>query len=139
MTIHSTRILGDLEFDPVSMAVGGDYIVVGGQRAELAVARLSDPSSSINVARSGGSINNFVALDQQPSASSGAASRRRFRDSAAFVEDGVTNLNIMNSQSAPRLLVCNNDRTVRLLSLPDLTLLTELKFPTAVNYGKQFV
>ncbi|KAJ2327253.1 hypothetical protein GGI00_004510 [Coemansia sp. RSA 2681] len=129
---QSTRILGDLEFDPVSMAVGDDYIVVGGQRAELAVARLSDPSSSTVVVRSGGSINNFVAVDQQPMA---AMSRRRFRDSAAFAEDGVTNLNIMNSQSMPRLLVCNNDHTVRLLSLPGLELLTELKFPTAVNYA----
>ncbi|KAJ2346862.1 hypothetical protein GGH92_003420 [Coemansia sp. RSA 2673] len=115
------------------MAVGGDFIVVGGQRAELAVARLSDPCSSTTVVRSGGSINNFVALDQQPA----AMPRRRFRDSAAFVEDGVTNLNIMSSQSTPRLLVCNNDHTVRLLSLPDLDLITELKFPTAVNYGKQ--
>ncbi|KAJ2023811.1 hypothetical protein GGI06_001262, partial [Coemansia sp. S85] len=128
----STRILGELEFDPVSMAVGGDYIVVGGQRAELAVARLSDPSSSTVVVRSGGSINNFVALDRQPSA---AMPRRRFRDSAAFVEDGVTNLSIMDSQNTPRLLVCNNDHTVRLMSLPGLDLLTELKFPTAVNYA----
>ncbi|KAJ2690890.1 hypothetical protein IWW39_000399 [Coemansia spiralis] len=129
---QSTRILGELEFDPVSMAVGGDYIVVGGQRAELAVARLSDPSSSTVVVRSGGSINNFVALDRQPSA---AMPRRRFRDSAAFVEDGVTNLSIMDSQNTPRLLVCNNDHTVRLMSLPGLDLLTELKFPTAVNYA----
>ncbi|KAJ2064162.1 hypothetical protein GGI17_001207 [Coemansia sp. S146] len=127
---QSTRILGELEFDPVSMAVGGDFIVVGGQRAELAVARLSDPCST-TVVRSGGSINNFVALDQQQP----AMPRRRFRDSAAFVEDGVTNLNIMSSQSMPRLLVCNNDHTVRLLSLPGLDLITELKFPTAVNYA----
>ncbi|KAJ2756917.1 hypothetical protein GGI19_000439 [Coemansia pectinata] len=126
----STRILGELEFDPVSMAVGGDFIVVGGQRAELAVARLSDPCST-TVVRSGGSINNFVALDQQQP----AIPRRRFRDSAAFAEDGVTNLNIMSSQSMPRLLVCNNDHTVRLLSLPGLDLITELKFPTAVNYA----
>ncbi|KAJ2023946.1 hypothetical protein IWW57_003919, partial [Coemansia sp. S610] len=129
---QSTRILGELEFDPVSMAVGGDYIVVGGQRAELAVARLSDPSSSTVVVRSGGSINNFVALDRQPSV---AMPRRRFRDSAAFVEDGVTNLSIMDSQNTPRLLVCNNDHTVRLMSLPGLDLVTELKFPTAVNYA----
>ncbi|KAJ2861003.1 hypothetical protein GGH94_005170 [Coemansia aciculifera] len=127
---QSTRILGELEFDPVSMAVGGDFIVVGGQRAELAVARLSDPCS-MTIVRSGGSINNFVALDQQQP----AIPRRRFRDSAAFVEDGVTNLNIMSSQSMPRLLVCNNDHTVRLLSLPGLDLITELKFPTAVNYA----
>ncbi|KAJ2740793.1 hypothetical protein GGI20_005610, partial [Coemansia sp. BCRC 34301] len=129
---QSTRILGDLEFDPVSMAVGDDFIVVGGQRAELAVARLSDGCSSTVVVRSGGSINNFVALDQHVSA---AMPRRRFRDSAAFVEDGVTNLNIMSNPSTPRLLVCNNDHTVRLLSLPGLDLLTELKFPTAVNYA----
>ncbi|KAI9502286.1 WD40-repeat-containing domain protein [Coemansia spiralis] len=104
---QSTRILGDLEFDPVSLAIGGDFIVVGGQRAELAVARLSDPSSP-TVVRSGGSINNF---------------------------DGVTNLNIMSSNDMPRLLVCNNDHTVRLMSLPDLRIVTELKFPTAVNYA----
>ncbi|KAJ2622951.1 hypothetical protein GGI25_001573 [Coemansia spiralis] len=127
---QSTRILGDLEFDPVSLAIGGDFIVVGGQRAELAVARLSDPSSP-TVVRSGGSINNFVALDpSQP-----VLPRRRFRDSAAFVEDGVTNLNIMSSNDMPRLLVCNNDHTVRLMSLPDLRIVTELKFPTAVNYA----
>ncbi|KAJ2484437.1 hypothetical protein EV174_002433 [Coemansia sp. RSA 2320] len=114
------------------MAVGGDYIVVGGQRAELAVARLSDPHSSTVVVRSGGSINNFVALDRQPPA---GLPRHRFRDSAAFVDDGVTNLNIMSGQSEPRLLVCNNDHTVRLLSLPGLDLLTELRFPTAVNYA----
>ncbi|KAJ1792667.1 hypothetical protein LPJ59_004813 [Coemansia sp. RSA 2399] len=128
---QSTRILGDLDFDPVSLAVGGDFVVVGGQRAELAVARLSDPCAP-TVVRSGGSINNFVALDQsQP-----ALPRRRFRDSAAFIEDGVTNLNIMNnSSSMPRLMACNNDHTVRLMSLPDLRLVTELKFPTAVNYA----
>ncbi|KAI8321912.1 WD40 repeat-like protein [Martensiomyces pterosporus] len=105
---QSTRILGDLEFDPVSIAVGGDFIVVGGQRAELAVARLSSPSTTTTTMRSGGSINNF---------------------------DGVTNLNIMGTQGTPRLLACNNDHTVRLLSLPDLDLLTELKFPTAINYA----
>ncbi|KAJ2401461.1 hypothetical protein GGI23_001377, partial [Coemansia sp. RSA 2559] len=129
---QSTRILGDLDFDPVSLAVGGDFVVVGGQRAELAVARLSDPCAP-TVVRSGGSINNFVALDQSQS----AMPQRRFRDSAAFIEDGVTNLNIMNnSSSMPRLMACNNDHTVRLMSLPDLRLVTELKFPTAVNYGK---
>ncbi|KAJ2160900.1 hypothetical protein GGF46_001885 [Coemansia sp. RSA 552] len=127
---QSTRILGDLDFDPVSVAVGGDYVVVGGQRAEIAVARLSDPSSA-RVVRSGGSINNFVALDQIPP----AYSRRRFRDSAAFADDGVTSLNIMSGHDMPRLLVCNNDHTVRLMSLPDLDPITELKFPTAVNYA----
>ncbi|KAJ2546750.1 hypothetical protein EV175_005486, partial [Coemansia sp. RSA 1933] len=127
----STRILGDLDFDPVSIAVGGDFVVVGGQRAELAVARLSDPCAP-TVVRSGGSINNFVALDQSQS----VLPRRRFRDSAAFIEDGVTNLNIMNnSSSMPRLMACNNDHTVRLMSLPDLRLVTELKFPTAINYA----
>ncbi|KAJ1954124.1 hypothetical protein EC988_002598, partial [Linderina pennispora] len=131
---QSTRVLGDLSFDPVSMAVGGDFIVVGGQRAELAVARLSNPGETISLTHMGGSINNFVALDRQPRA---LPIRRRLRDSAAFVEDGVTNLNIMNSQAAPpRVLVCNNDRSVKLLSLPDLSLITELKFPVAVNYGK---
>ncbi|KAJ2081426.1 hypothetical protein H4R24_002361 [Coemansia sp. RSA 988] len=127
---QSTRVLGDLEFDPVTMAVGGDFIVVGGQRAELAVARLSDPMSR-TVVRSGGSINNFVTLDRPPS----VMPRRRFRDSAAFVDDGVTSVNIMSNRSLPRLLVCNNDRTVRLMSLPDLDLITELNFPTAVNYA----
>ncbi|KAJ1664847.1 hypothetical protein IW140_003915 [Coemansia sp. RSA 1813] len=127
---QSTRILGDLDFDPVSLAVGGDFVVVGGQRAELAVARLSDPCAP-TVVRSGGSINNFVALDQSQT----ALPRRRFRDSAAFIEDGVTNLNIMSSSDMPRLLACNNDHTVRLMSLPDLRLVTELKFPTAVNYA----
>ncbi|KAI9471558.1 hypothetical protein LPJ55_005735 [Coemansia sp. RSA 990] len=127
---QSTRILGDLEFDPVSMAVGGDYIVAGGQRAELAVARLSDPQAT-TVVRSGGSINNFVTMDRAPS----AIPRRRFRDSAAFADDGVTSLNITRDSSMPRLLVCNNDHTVRLMSLPDLELITELKFPTAVNYA----
>lgn len=126
---QSTRILGDLEFDPVSVAVGGGFVVVGGQRAELAVARLSDPHQTTTVVRAGGSINNFVTLDR--------TSRRSFRDSAAFTEDGVTNINIMNQQCevAPRLLVCNNDRTVRLLSLPGLELVTEIKFPTAINYA----
>ncbi|KAJ2726453.1 hypothetical protein GGI07_000591 [Coemansia sp. Benny D115] len=126
----STRVLGDLAFDPVSMAVGGDYIVVGGQRAELAVGRLSEPGSA-TVVRLGGSINNFVALDRQPA----NVYRRRLRDSAAFVEDGVTNLNITGDNNVPRLLVCNNDHTVRLLELPTLDLLTELRFPTAVNYA----
>ncbi|KAJ1719929.1 hypothetical protein LPJ61_006233, partial [Coemansia biformis] len=107
---QSTRVLGDLEFDPVSVAVGGDYVVVGGQRAELAVARLGDPGSA-TVVRSGGSINNFVTLDQAPSA---VPRRRRLRDSAAFADDGVTSLNITSDRDAPRLLVCNNDHTVRL-------------------------
>ncbi|KAJ2806450.1 hypothetical protein H4S07_003803 [Coemansia furcata] len=40
-----------------------------------------------------------------------------------------------HSSTPPRLLVCNNDHTVRLLSLPGLDLITELKFPTAVNYA----
>ncbi|KAJ2777615.1 hypothetical protein GGI15_004451 [Coemansia interrupta] len=134
-TTHaSTRVLGDLAFDPVSMAVGGDYIVVGGQRAELAVGRLSEPSET-TVVRVGGSINNFVALDQPPSSMSAAGVRRRLRDSAAFTDDGVTSLNITGAQDVPRLLVCNNDHTVRLLSLPTLNLLTELRFPTAVNYA----
>ncbi|KAJ2311815.1 hypothetical protein H4R23_002017, partial [Coemansia sp. Cherry 401B] len=127
---QSTRVLGDLEFDPVSMAVGGDFIVVGGQRAELAVARLSDPRTT-TIVRSGGSINNFVTLDRAPS----ALPRRRFRDSAAFADDGVTSLNITSGLELPRLLVCNNDHTVRLMSLPSLELVTELKFPTAVNYA----
>ncbi|KAJ2842331.1 hypothetical protein IWW36_005946, partial [Coemansia brasiliensis] len=126
----STRILGDLEFDPVSMAVGGDYIVAGGQRAELAVARLSDPQAT-TIVRSGGSINNFVTMDRTPS----VMPRRRFRDSATFADDGVTSLNITRDSSMPRLLVCNNDHTVRLMSLPDLELITELKFPTAINYA----
>ncbi|KAJ1815117.1 hypothetical protein LPJ75_002487, partial [Coemansia sp. RSA 2598] len=132
----STRVLGDLSFDPVSIAVSGDYIVVGGQRAELAVCKLSEPGST-TVVRSGGSINNFVALDRQPAAAAAAAfgGRRRLRDSAAFVDDGVTNLNITGEQNVPRLLVCNNDHTVRLLALPTLDLLTELRFPTAVNYA----
>ncbi|KAJ2690109.1 hypothetical protein GGH99_002684 [Coemansia sp. RSA 1285] len=73
----------------------------------------------------------MVALDQSRS----AQPRRRFRDSAAFIEDGVTNLNIMNNSTMPRLVVCNNDHTVRLMSLPDLHLVTELKFPTAINYA----
>ncbi|KAJ2577649.1 hypothetical protein GGH19_001125 [Coemansia sp. RSA 1807] len=127
---QSTRVLGDLDFDPVSMAVGGDYIVVGGQRAELAVARLSDPRST-TIVRSGGSINNFVALDRAPS----MLPRRRFRDSAAFTEDGVTSLNITSGHDTPRLLVCNNDHSVRLLTLPGLDIITELKFPTAINYA----
>ncbi|KAJ1737250.1 hypothetical protein LPJ72_000662 [Coemansia sp. Benny D160-2] len=127
---QSTRVLGDLDFDPVSLAIGGDFIVAGGQRAELAVARLSDPCAP-TVVQSGGSINNMVALDQSRS----AQPRRRFRDSAAFIEDGVTNLNIMNNSTMPRLVVCNNDHTVRLMSLPDLHLVTELKFPTAINYA----
>ncbi|KAJ2165775.1 hypothetical protein IW139_002410 [Coemansia sp. RSA 353] len=112
------------------MAVGGDYIVVGGQRAELAVARLSDPRST-TIVRSGGSINNFVALDRAPS----MMPRRRFRDSAAFTEDGVTSLNITSGHDTPRLLVCNNDHSVRLLTLPGLDIITELKFPTAINYA----
>ncbi|KAJ1892270.1 hypothetical protein LPJ66_006448 [Kickxella alabastrina] len=105
--VNSTRVLGDLEFDPVSMAISGDYIVVGGQRAELAVGRLSEPGN-LTVVRSGGSINNF---------------------------DSVTNLNITGEHDVPRLLVCNNDHSVRLLALPNLDLLTELRFPTAVNYA----
>ncbi|KAI7825497.1 WD40-repeat-containing domain protein [Kickxella alabastrina] len=104
---QSTRVLGNLEFDPVSMAISGDYIVVGGQRAELAVGRLSEPDN-LTVVRSGGSINNF---------------------------DSVTNLNITGEHDVPRLLVCNNDHSVRLLALPNLDLLTELRFPTAVNYA----
>ncbi|KAJ2757912.1 hypothetical protein IWQ56_006142, partial [Coemansia nantahalensis] len=127
---QSTRVLEDLEFDPVSVAVGGDYVVVGGQRAELAVAHLDDPASA-TVMRSGGSINNFVALDMAPS----GGRRRRPRDSAAFADDGVTSLNITSGHDAPRLLVCNNDHTVRLLSLPGLDLVTELTFPTAINYA----
>ncbi|KAJ2776283.1 hypothetical protein H4R18_005749 [Coemansia javaensis] len=130
---QSTRVLHDLEFDPVSVAVGGDFVVVGGQRAELAVARLGDPAATTTVVRSGGSINNFVTLDRVPPP--GPRRRRLQRDSAVFADDGVTSLNITSERDAPRLLVCNNDHTVRLMSLPDLGLVTELTFPTAVNYA----
>ncbi|KAJ2588180.1 hypothetical protein IWW49_003111, partial [Coemansia sp. RSA 1797] len=55
--------------------------------------------------------------------------------SAAFTEDGVTSLNITSGHDTPRLLVCNNDHSVRLLTLPGLDIITELKFPTAINYA----
>lgn len=34
-----------------------------------------------------------------------------------------------------RLLICNNDETIKIYSLPDLARLATLTFPTAVNYA----
>ncbi|KAJ1844272.1 hypothetical protein LPJ70_003020, partial [Coemansia sp. RSA 2708] len=90
---------------------------------------LSDPQTT-TIVRSGESINNFVTLDRAPS----VLPCQWFRDSAAFADDSVTSLNITSGLELPRLLVCNNDHTVHLISLPSLELVTKLKFPTAVNY-----
>jgi WD40 repeat protein len=34
-----------------------------------------------------------------------------------------------------RILICNNDETIKIYSLPDLQRITSLSFPTAVNYA----
>jgi hypothetical protein len=34
-----------------------------------------------------------------------------------------------------RILICNNDETIKVYSLPDLQRITTISFPTAVNYA----
>ena len=37
-----------------------------------------------------------------------------------------------------RILICNNDETIKIYSLPDLQRITSITFPTAVNYASVF-
>ena len=36
-----------------------------------------------------------------------------------------------------RILISNNDETIKIYSLPSLTRVTDITLPTAVNYGKR--
>ena len=40
-----------------------------------------------------------------------------------------------NNNDQLRILICNNDETIKVYSLPDLQRITSLSFPTAVNYA----
>jgi WD40 repeat protein len=42
---------------------------------------------------------------------------------------------ISNHGGGTRLLICNNDETIKIFSLPDLTRVQTIQFPTAVNYA----
>ncbi|KAJ8325821.1 hypothetical protein QVD99_001544 [Batrachochytrium dendrobatidis] len=42
---------------------------------------------------------------------------------------------ISNHAGSTRLLICNNDKTIKILSLPDLRRVSNISLPTAVNYA----
>jgi len=44
-------------------------------------------------------------------------------------------LNISNHLDETRILVCNNDETIKVFSLPSLNRVTSIQFPTAANYA----
>ncbi|KAJ1921342.1 hypothetical protein H4219_000659 [Mycoemilia scoparia] len=116
-----------LNFDPVSIAVSDDYLVVGGQHSELAVTSLKDPRNT-KITYIGGSINNYVVFDAQKKGC-------RQRDSG-YMEDSVSHEDGMHMSSQhPHLLLCNNDHTIRIVSVPEINVLFEVQLPTAVNYA----
>ncbi|KAJ1673058.1 hypothetical protein EV182_005972 [Spiromyces aspiralis] len=168
--LRSTRIMSDLTFDPVSLAVSDEYVVVGGQHSELAVASLKNPGRT-RIAYIGGSINNYVVFEHQrpheyrrdsgyidsdghyhhhysDNASSGGDSYHQLRSGNPYRQLTVsssansstaaatTAIGSSNSSTEPRILVCNNDHTVKVVSIPDINVDTEIQFPTAINYGE---
>jgi WD40 repeat protein len=44
-------------------------------------------------------------------------------------------ISISHHGGQQRILLCNNDETIKVYSLPDLQRITTLMFPTAVNYA----
>ena len=104
-------------------------MVVGGQHAELALTDLSNPCHT-QVTYVGGSINNYVMFDQQ---------RRghRHKDSGYVEEHHPSHVDTGgNNSSETQILVCNNDCKVRVVSIPNINVITEIQLPTAINNGK---
>ena len=113
----------ELTFSPTSMTAGCGYLAAGGQRSQLMVRQLDsswyrrNPTCNIYAFRFasttvGGSINNSLCISNHPATTNSLGA-------------GET-----------RLLVCNNDETIKVYSLPSLHRITTLGLPTAVNNGK---
>lgn len=106
---QASACMKDLTFSPTSMATGYGYLAAGGQRNQLMVRQLN--SSWFAQTSVGGSINNAICIASHP----------RTTDT--------------QNAGETRLLVCNNDESIKIFSLPSLQRVTTLGLPTAVNYA----
>lgn len=91
------------------MTTGCGYLATGGQRSQLMVRQIN--SNWFAQTTVGGSINNSLCISAHP----------RTTDS--------------HHAGDIRLLVCNNDETIKVFSLPSLQRVTTIGLPTAVNYA----
>ncbi|KAI9011494.1 WD40-repeat-containing domain protein [Gaertneriomyces semiglobifer] len=95
----------DLSFSPTSITSGHGYLAAGGQRSQLTVRSLTENWHASTTV--GGSINNAMNMFVTPYAPS----------------------------SSPRLLICNNDETIKMYALPSMQRVATISLPTAVNYA----
>eukprot|EP00158_Paraphelidium_tribonemae_P002932 Partr_v1_DN25787_c0_g1_i1_m74524 putative Uncharacterised protein domain (DUF2415) len=108
VTAQPLAIMKELTFAPTSMTTGCGYLAVGGQRHQLMVRQLN--SSWFAQTSVGGSINNALCIARHPHTTD-------------------------SQNSDVRLLVCNNDESIKVYNLPSLQRITTIGLTTAVNYA----
>lgn len=104
--------MSDLNFPPTSLATGCGYVAAGGQRSELIVKR---PNSTWEAQTAlGGSINNSMCIAPLPNGG---------------INDPTADL------QRARILVSNNDETIKVYDLPSLERHSTIRLPTSINYA----
>ncbi|KAJ1972943.1 hypothetical protein H4R35_004395 [Dimargaris xerosporica] len=103
-------ITNKYSFIPVSLNIGFDHAVITGNRGELSVINLhSKVGKSV---RMGATINNCIG----------------------FSHDPLYMTTHEQQNTTPHLLVSSNDRSIRILSFPDLVPMGKITMPQAVNH-----
>ncbi|KAJ1981896.1 hypothetical protein H4R34_001898 [Dimargaris verticillata] len=109
-TRHVDTITSKYSFIPVSLNIGFDHAVITGNRGELSVINLhSKVGKSV---RMGATINNCIGFSHDPLYMTPQEQRN----------------------TTPHLLVSSNDRSIRILSFPDLVPMGKITMPQAVNH-----
>ncbi|PVU93928.1 hypothetical protein BB561_002926 [Smittium simulii] len=152
----SQKIIKNLPFDPVSLSINKQYIAVGGQKGELAIANQSN-TSDIKIIQLSDSINNFMCFESTPnyyennhylgidSINNSSADICELYDTErnSSIDSNISifdpdNSSVVSSYNDTdsfrnRLLVCTNDKSIKIVSLPSLSVDHEIYFDTSIN------
>lgn len=127
MTLNSVIIIDIFLLNMVWLCVFScGYLAVGGQRSQLMVRQLSS--------------NWYFYFSFFPFEFKDFTywlAFHYFRYAHTSVGGSINNaLCISSHPTGTRLLVCNNDESIKVYSLPALQRIANISLPTAVNYGK---
>ncbi|KAI3636520.1 hypothetical protein MIR68_005465 [Amoeboaphelidium protococcarum] len=145
VTKQSNQLIRNLQFSPTSVTTGFGYVAAGGQRSQLVVKQLQGSWDAFSAV--GGSINNALCISACPWGSYSA------QTSPLAVTSPVNNASFGVSGSSSssstygygqsserqygdvRILICNNDESIKVYSIPGMQRVTTIGLPTAVNYA----
>lgn len=115
----STALLKDISFSPTTMTSDYGYLAVGGQRSQVIIRQLnSNWYTLLKLYIYRERVNLFI-----------------FRVAQTAVGGAINNSLVLSKHSEDdvRLMVCNNDQTIKIFSVPNMNLITTLNSSAAVN------